>query len=189
MKRSKKSIADKILIYLIIFSAVLLLFLYIFQISFLNIYYESYRTKQLKVIMNDLNKNYNNDNYKQYFEDISLNNDVCIELVVGNKIEYSSSRRNRKCMFRNNRAILQFEENFIITNGEVAKAEITNPNFNNKTLISGKKIADNTYLFVNTSIEPIDDSIKLLKTQFIYIAFICFSTSSEAFKKSFFSNN
>ena len=55
MKRSKKSIADKILIYLIIFSAVLLLFLYIFQISFLNIYYESYRTKQLKVIMNDLN--------------------------------------------------------------------------------------------------------------------------------------
>ena len=96
MKRSKKSIADKILIYLIIFSAVLLIFLYIFQISFLNIYYESYRTKQLKVIMNDLNKNYNNDNYKQYFEDISLNNDVCIELVVGNNIEYSSSIRNRK---------------------------------------------------------------------------------------------
>lgn len=172
MKRSKKSIADKILIYLIIFSAVLLIFLYIFQISFLNIYYESYRTKQLKVIMNDLNKNYNNDNYKQYFEDISLNNDVCIELVVGNNIEYSSSIRNRKCMFRNNRAILQFEENFIITNGEVAKTEITNPNFNNKTLISGKKIADNTYLFVNTSIEPIDDSIKLLKSQFIYIAII-----------------
>ena len=34
------------------------------------------------------------------------------------------------------------------------------------------RLDKNTYLFVNTSLVPLDDSIKQLKSQFIYIAII-----------------
>ena len=87
-------------------------------------------------------------------------------------MEYNSRSVDRKCMTRNNIGLLEFQTDFISNDEVLKKAEIINPNYNNKTLVIGKKIKDNTYIFVNTSLVPLDDGIKMLKNQFIYIAFI-----------------
>lgn len=168
----KKSLSLNILLYFIIFSIILLLFLWIFQILFLNTFYKISRTKALNISLNTLSKNYNEDNYKEIFDEISSNDDICIEIVQGNKIKYSSSTVDRKCMTRNNIGLLEFQTEFIFNGYTSKKAEIINPNFNNKTLVVGKKLEDDTYLFVNTSLVPLDDSINMLKNQFIYIAII-----------------
>lgn len=172
IKIGKKSISSNILMYFIVFSIFILLFLWIFQITFLNTYYKISRTKQLNIALNNLVKNYDNDDYEKIFDEISINNDVCIEIIEDNKIEYNSRSVDRKCMTRNNIGLLEFQTNFISNDDSLKKAEIINPNYNNKTLVIGKKIKDNTYIFVNTSLVPLDDGIKMLKNQFIYIAFI-----------------
>ena len=171
----KMSLSLNILIYFIIFSIALLLFLWIFQILCLNTYYKIARTKTLNIALNNLTKNYAEDNYRDLFDEISLNNDICIEVVDNNIIEYTSRLVDRKCMTRNNAQLLEFQASFMSSNDDIRKAEIINPNYNNKTLVIGKRIDDNTYLFVNTSLVPLDEGINMLKSQFIYIAIIILS--------------
>ena len=170
--KEKKSISFNILIYFIIFSVLLLSFLWIFQILFLNTFYKISRTKTLNLALSNLEKNYDNEDYRILFDEISANNDICIEIIENNVIEYSSRSVDRKCMTHNNLGLLEFQTDFIKNNESLKKAEIINPNFNNKTLVAGKRVDDNTYIFVNTSLVPLDDSIKMLKSQFIYISII-----------------
>ena len=177
-KTQKKSISSSILIYFIIFSISLLLFLWIFQILFLNTFYKISRTKSLNLALNTLSRNYDKEDYRALFDEISINNDICIEIVENNIIEYSSRSVDRKCMTRSNIGLLEFQTNFIRNDESLKKAEIINPNYNNKTLVVGKKLDNSTYLFVNTSLVPLDDSIKMLKSQFIYIAVIILSMAT-----------
>ncbi len=174
MKKSKEknSLALNILVYFIIFSIVLLLFLWVTQILFLNAFYKRSRTKSLNLALDVLAENYTKENYREIYDEISVNNDICIELVENNIIEYSSRSVDRKCMTRNNDGLLEFQISFINSSEYIKKAEIINPNYNNKTLVAGKKIGDDTYLFVNTSLVPLDEGISILKRQFIYIAII-----------------
>lgn len=180
MKRNKEktSLSINILIYFIFFSMLLLLFLWLFQILFLNTFYKASRTKSLNLALRTLVNNYDSANYSELFDELSVNNDVCIEIVENNMITYSSREIDRKCMTRDNVGLLKFQTNFIRNDETLKKAEIINPNYNNKTLVAGQKIGENTYIFVNTSLEPLDDSIGMLKSQFIYIAIIILSMAA-----------
>lgn len=180
MKRNKEktSLSINILIYFIFFSMLLLLFLWLFQILFLNTFYKASRTKSLNLALRTLVNNYDSANYSELFDELSVNNDVCIEIVENNMITYSSREIDRKCMTRDNVGLLKFQTNFIRNDETLKKAEIINPNYNNKTLVAGQKIGENTYIFVNTSLEPLDDSIGMLKSQFIYIAIIILSMAT-----------
>ena len=170
--RNKKSLALNILSYFIVFSISILVFLWVFQILCLNAFYKVGRTKVLNNSINYLSKNYNEEDYVALFDEVSINNDICIELVKNGRMQYTSSSVDKKCMTRNNFGLFEFQNRFMNNNLTSDKAEIINPNFNNKTLVKGVKIAEGTYLFVNTSLVPLDDSIKILKNQFIYIAII-----------------
>ena len=171
-KDKKKSLALNILSYFIVFSIALLVFLWVFQILCLNAFYKVGRTKVLNNSINYLSKNYTEEDYKDLFDEVSINNDICIELVKNGRIQYTSSSVDKKCMTRNNFGLFDFQNKFINSDLGHSKAEIINPNFNNKTLVEGVKLDSDTYLFVNTSLVPLDDSIKILKNQFIYIAII-----------------
>lgn len=50
----------------------LLLFLWIFQILFLNTFYKISRTKSLNLALNTLARNYDKDNYRDLFDEISI---------------------------------------------------------------------------------------------------------------------
>ena len=176
----KKSISFHIFLYFIGLSFVILIFLWLFQILLLNTYYRVSRTKELKKSLSLLEKNYDSTDYLKMYDEISINNDICIELVENNKIEYSSRSVDKRCMTRNNFGLLEFQTSFINSTKEIEQAEIINPNYNNKTLVIGKKINDSTYIFVNTSLEPLDAGIKILKGQFIYIACVILLMASIA---------
>lgn len=172
MKKNKNTLLHNILKYFILFSVILLLFLYLFQILFLNTYYEISRTKYLNEVINTLSKNYADVGYASLYDEIYINNNICIEIVSNNKIIYSSSVVDKKCINRKNSGLLSFQTDFILSGKKNGKAEIINPNYNNKTLVRARKIDASTYLFVNTSLVPLDDSIKILKSQFIFVALI-----------------
>ncbi len=176
-KNKKKKLALHILLYFIVFSIILLIFLYIIQIVCLNAFYKVSRTKSLSKAVSELSSIYKDDNFEEKADEISLNDEVCIELSYHNIIVYSSSSANKKCLTRN-KGLRQFQNDMISEDSDISSAEVINPNFNNKTLVIGKKLDEGAFLFVNTSLEPLDNSIKMLKGQFFYIGFIivCVST-------------
>lgn len=170
-KNKKKKLSLHILLYFIVFSIALLLFLYIIQIVCLNAFYKISRTKSLSHAVVELESIYKDEDFEEKASDISLNEEVCIEVIYHNIPIYSSSSTNKKCLTRN-KGLRQFQNDMISEDNDVSRAEVINPSFNNKTLVIGKKLEEGAFLFVNTSLEPLDNSIKMLKGQFFYISFI-----------------
>ncbi len=170
--KCKKNLSVNILFYFIVFAIVILLFLWLFQILSLNAFYSSSRRKVLNNAVNTLTRSYLSGEYIDTFDNVSLNDGICIELIEDGVTSYTSRTFDRKCLTSKSKSVLEFEKDFITSDEDTKRAEIINPNYNNQTLVAGHKIEDGVYLFVNTSLVPLDEGIKMLKGQFIYIALI-----------------
>lgn len=68
--------------------------------------------------------------------------------------------------------VLKEKLEFMNSDKEYFKLKIVNPTFNNMTLLYGVKLEDSEYVFLNTSLEPIDTTIDVLKNQFIFVSLI-----------------
>ena len=169
MKSKTRSLRTNLLIYFLIFSAIILSFLYVFQILFFNTYYKINRINILEQTLTTVEKNLNSKNYNTIFDDLSFENEVCIQVISDDELTYYSNFY-RHCANKDNEQLSKIKDDFINSNKNYLKLEFLNNNFNNKLLLYGKKVNKDKYVFVNTSLEPMDKSIKLLKSQFIYVA-------------------
>lgn len=168
-----KKLIFKIFLYLSIFSFLILILIWIFQILLLNNYYEHYKTEELFDTLTTIKKSYNQENFYSILEDVSYNTDFCIEITYKKETTYSNIKNNKGCIdTSNNTRVLKKKIDFINSNKEYLKLKIINPKYNNLTLYYGVKLNDNQYIFLNTSLEPIDATISLLEKQFIFVSII-----------------
>lgn len=169
MKLKTRSLRANLLIYFLIFSGVILGFLYIFQILFLNTYYKINQANVLDSTIKSIEDNYDKENAAYLFDDLALNNEVCIQIITnGNVVYYSDYYKH--CAGKDNEALATIQNSFINTGKKNIKVEFINNRYQNKSLVYGKQINDSTYVFANASLEPMDKSIGLLKSQFVYVA-------------------
>ena len=172
MKKNKTLIL-KIFLYLSIFSLLILFFLWILQILLLNNYYEYYKTNELSRTLNLIKNNYNKENFDSVLEEVAYNTDFCVEITNEETPIYSNIQNNKGCIDSNNNVkVLKEKQSFIKSGNNNFKLKIINPRFNNMTLLYGVKLDNDNYLFVNTSLEPIDTTINVLKNQFLLVSFI-----------------
>ena len=175
MKSDKKnSLNTKIWLYLAIFSLFILLFLWVFQIIFLSSYYEWRKTKDIKQLVKQVVTNYNTndtDDFYNNLEKISFENGVCIELTdKNNNIPYSNNGINRECI--KGMHAEKYKNDFINSKQLTKKYTIINPQFENKTLIYGIHLDDSLYAYISTSLVPINSTVSILQSQFIYVTLI-----------------
>ena len=171
--KKNKSLIIKIFIYLIIFSFIILFFLWLLQILLLNNYYEYYKTNEITSTINLLKSNYKKENFESLLEDVAYNTDFCVEITNIDGSYYSNIQNNKGCIdIVSNQNVLNEKISFMQSNNDSFKLKIVNPRFNNQTLLYGIKLEDNQYLFINTSLEPIDTTIDVLKNQFILVTII-----------------
>ncbi len=135
---------------------------------FFNTYYKINRTNALEQTVSQIEKNIKEKNYDKLFNDLSMNNEVCIQIVDKNKLVYYSDYY-KSCAGKDDTGLKNIKEDFMKSDEKYLKLEFINNMYNNKSLVYGKKL-DNIYIFANTSLEPMDKSIQLLKKQFIYVA-------------------
>ena len=171
MKLKTRSLRANLLIYFLIFSAIILGFLYFFQIVFFNTYYKINQTNNLEQTVNLIEKNIDKENAKVLLNEISLNNEVCIQIVKDSNLIYYSDYY-KHCAGKDNDALEVIISSFINSDKKYLKVDFVNNIYNNKSLVYGKKLKNNTYVFANSSLEPMDKSINLLKGQFLYVALI-----------------
>lgn len=168
--KTKSSLRYKIWLYLIVFSLSILILLWLFQGIFLNGYYKWYKTKELINTAQNIVETYNEENYETMLDDISHKESACIELVKNNKLVYVSNLYNKGCIANTKES--EYKKDFIESNNTSARYTLKNPRFNNETLVLALKLNNNTHLFVSASLEPIDATVTILRSQLFYITLI-----------------
>lgn len=171
--KKKSNLRTKIWMYLIIFSASILLFLWLFQIIFLKTYYKEFRLNKLENSVKKVLNSFHDSNYEDLLDDISLEDEICIEVVNNNMTKYLSVIYNKGCIgAETSIENSYYKKDFINSNLSKKVYTLINPRFKNKTIIYGIKLDDSNYAFVSASLEPIDTTITVLKNQFIYVTML-----------------
>ena len=170
LKIKKNSLATNIWFFLIIFSILILAFLWFFQIVFLGTYYKSYKTKELNTAADELRIDYQ-DNDLNSLTDIAIKNGVCIEIYGESPDSYTAKYFNQGCMEFGN-TNFKVKKDFINSNLEQQKYNLINSKFENNTLIYALKLDSSTYAFINASMEPIDGTVTILQSQLLYVTLV-----------------
>lgn len=173
-----KSLKWTVFRYLIGFSIFILLFLWIFQILFLKYYYEIYKTNELEQTIENINIKFKYDKADLYdtLEQYSYDRGICSEVMLNGIVTYTTNPQNRGCLNiynQTNKLKIEKEKvSFLKGNDNVFRLRIINEKLTNKTLVYGTKLDENTTIFINTSIDPIDSTVTILKNQFSIITFM-----------------
>lgn len=145
------------------------------QILLLNYFYEIYKTNQLNNVVSNLKSTDNLDIYK--LEDIAYEYGICISVYKDGQLNTISNMYNQGCLIGDSKTGTEYVKSFVESGKTESTTIFNNKRFNNKTLVKALKYNDSVYIFLNSSIQPLDASIKLLKSQFLYISIIIFSIS------------
>ena len=171
--KQKSNLRTKIWIYFIIFSASILLFLWIFQILFLKSYYKNFVVNKLENSVEKMLSSFQSNNYEDILDKISMENEVCIEIINNDTTKYLSVLYDKGCMGGETSKDGSFyKKDFINSNLSKKIYTLVNPRFKNKSIIYGIKLDETNYAFISASIEPIDTTITVLKNQFFYVTLL-----------------
>lgn len=171
MKSRINSLRYKVWLYLIIFSFSILLFLWLFQVIFLDAYYKWYKTHELIRTAEEVTQTFSSDNYEELLDNISHDSGVCIELVQDGKLVYLSNNYNKGCV-ANKSDTYNYKKDFIKSDSSSTRYTIKNPQFNNQTLILAFKLGNDSSIFISASLEPLDATVKILQSQLFYVTLI-----------------
>lgn len=169
--KQKSNLRYKIWLYLIVFSLSILLCLWLFQVIFLDGYYKWYKTKELINTIETITTTYNEDRYEEILDNISYDRGVCIELMKNDKLVYVSSFYNKGCI-TTTPDNYNYKEDFIKSDNTSARYTLRNTRFGNQTLVLGVKLNQKTHMFVSASLEPIDATVRILRSQLFYITLL-----------------
>ena len=166
MRLNKNKLTRHIWFYLIIFTLSIILFLWFFQVVFINSYYEYSKTNQIKNVTDEILQNYDND--IEYLNKLSYEENICIEIVKNRITIYSSNDSIRGCISSSGKYKNDFYENDL----EEQTYKLINPLLNTKSLIYAKKYNEDITIFVNASLEPLNNTIGILSNQLIIVSII-----------------
>lgn len=155
---------------MILLSVLILAFLWLFQIIFLDTFYERAKIKELDNTVDTIKKLYNEDSLYTSLDDIAHDNGICIQIMIGNTITYDASSFNKGCMPGTNTT--NYKKLFLASNKESETYKLINPRYDNEVLIKAIKLNNVVYAFASTSLEPLDSAIGILKDQFIFVSII-----------------
>ena len=163
----KNKLATKIFIYLAIFSLFILIFLFFFQVIFINTFYEWTKTRTIKNLSKDILVTERDTSLYDKLDRVSYKENVCIELTNSNGDNlYSSNGSN--CRLRSR----TIKRNFINSNKESKTYNLVNNFTKEKSIMSATKLSNNLYIFISTSLIPLDSTINIIEQQLIIVSIV-----------------
>ena len=163
----KNSLATKIFKYLAIFSLFILIFLFFFQVIFINTFYEWTKTRTIKNLAQDILVTENDTSLYEKLDRVSYQENVCIELTNSNGDNlYSTYSSN--CNLRS-KAI---KRNFINSNKKTKTYNLVNNFTRAKSIMNATRLSNNLYIFISTSLIPLDSTINIIEQQLIIVSIV-----------------
>lgn len=168
----KNSLNKEILKYFILFSIVTLIILWLLQFILFNYFYKEQKLTDIKQVSQQLKKYQNRNDFSNIVNTLAFDNSVCIEIDNADyDTIYKSTYFGKGCI-SNIETTHKYKFDFLNSKNDEKTYELINPNFKNKTLVHAIKINNNNYAFINTSIEPIDGIVELIRKQLIVISIL-----------------
>ena len=150
--------------YFFIFSILILGILWIFQVLFLDQYYRAKKIQDITTVANIMITKQSSKKFSDIINSAAYNKEVCIEIINKNfETLYSTSSYGRGC-FTGKDISMNYKYNFISSGNNRKTYELVNPKFNNDTLVYAVRLKQG-YGFVNTSLEPINSTAKIIQEQ------------------------
>ena len=163
----KNKLSTKIFTYLAIFSLFILIFLFFFQVIFINTFYEWTKTKTIKNLSKDILVTENDTSLYDKLDRVSYEENVCIELSNSNGDNLYSSSGN-KCRLRSK----MIKRKFILSNKMTNTYNLVNNFTKEKSIMTATKISNNLYIFISTSLIPLDSTINIIEQQLIVVSIV-----------------
>ena len=163
----KNKLATKIFIYLAIFSLLILIFLFFFQVIFIDSFYEWTKTKNIKNLANNILITENDASLINKLDRISYQENVCIEIT--NKNGYTLYKTyNNSCRLN----IKTIKSNFLNGNTNTKTYNLINTFTNEKSIMAATKLNDNLYIFISTSLIPLNSTVSIIEQQLIIVSIV-----------------
>lgn len=166
----------KIWLYFVAFTLIVFVLMWVFQVYFLENFYERMKIGDIKNASEKLVEQYDTDNYDVLIEKIAEDNDVCIEIVD----KYNRRLYNCEVM---GRCLIHGRQNMISVyipkireseNGEIYyKAQ--SPEGDESLLYGcsiGNKKNPDAYIFLNSKLVPVGSTASIIKRQLMMITCI-----------------
>lgn len=163
----KNKLSTKIFMYLAIFSLFILVFLFFFQVIFIDTFYEWTKTRTIKNLSKDILVTEKDTSLYDKLDRVSYKENVCIELTNSNGENLYSSNGNN-CRLRSK----TIKRNFINSNKESKTYNLVNNFTREKSIMSATKLSNNLYIFISTSLIPLDSTINIIEQQLIVVSIV-----------------
>ena len=133
-------------------------------------YYELSVKGDINDVVDEIKDHYNDDNYEEYFNRLSFENNMCIEIYDGLSTSYSSI----SC-YKEAAKLTKEKRDVILTNTSEKGFELLDNRMDdNKILMYGIKLEENKFGFVQVRLAPVDSTVSILKEQlFIISGVVC----------------
>ena len=184
--KAKRSLRSYVWMYFIFFTAFILILIWLFQYFFLERYYQSAKIRDITDAANQIIQAYGTDQQEVTNRSLAFDNSLCIVITdeMGNPIVMENnmgaySHLNKVInkgygigLFKMISQLKQSDDNYIT---KIAQ----NENFKSKEIFYCTSIYTDdsdkqAYLFIESSIEPIDSTVSIIREQLIYITIILF---------------
>lgn len=170
-KKKKTSIQAKTLLFLLTFNVVIIILLWLCQISIFDIFYEKAQTDNMNKIVDSI-KSVDKLNAGETLLDISYQNEVCIAIsdVYGNITTYNTNL-NGCALKGTNKKVKKLMSNFIDSKDEFKSYKFINEDKKVAALLYGVKLEDSN-VFIYSNLEDISEFTMIIKKQIMYVSII-----------------
>lgn len=171
LKKRTSSINFKTLLYLVVFSVTILLFLMISQNLLLKYSYERYQEKKIKNIAKNISS-LSDDEIFEKLESIAYDNSVCIEYFMDSNDTVLYNTLMVGCgLNKNNNQIIQIVNEIRNSSKDIQHVKLINKTSNTKAILSGINV-NNGSVFVYSPLEDLDGASIVLRGQLFYITLL-----------------
>lgn len=183
MKRIK-SLKFKVWVYLVIFASVILTLLWLFQIVFLQSYYQNMRSKVVLDSAEKIVSSYGKDEFFDTLELVTRQDDLSIFIINSeNNLTYSIDQWDIRDKILPFSSIVQYRTQMINSSNRAIYNKVQEHTYTksgkptvNETLLFGTYIGTPTdikaMIFVYASLDPIGSTVDILRSQLYRITFI-----------------
>ncbi|GHV36969.1 two-component sensor histidine kinase [Clostridia bacterium] len=174
MKFDGKSIGVKLWLYFILFAAVILTALWLMQIVFLQSFYESMKTADVKEIADTIIADYASAGFETTIDSLTFRNAllVCITDARGNVVYTSDEHGPRGGPGGGFRPLPNGYAEFLAKLAQSADGRVSysegSDRFDGKSLVYGAKMGGEI-LYISTPLEPVNSTTDILRRQLVYV--------------------
>lgn len=169
-------IGVKIWLFFMLFVCIVFLLMWLFQVIFLEWFYESMKIRDTAKVAQQLVSDYGTEDFESDAADIALQNEMCIEILDENGRElYYNCMYNGKCLLHGeNSGTFFYLIDLQNSNTGTICRRVFNQSLQNEMLVYGCTMYESDgdvagYLLLNSPLVPVESTVSILKRQTMLI--------------------